>query len=1023
MTLPEIAIHRHVLAWMLSAVIVLFGLLGYERIGVERYPYIEFPMISVTTTMPGANPEIIDASITNLIETAVNSVPGIEHVQSDSTPGASVVRITFQLTKDIDVAFNEVQAKINQVLRDLPEDADTPVVAKVEFGAIPILWITLEGDRTLQQLNQYARTVIRKRLENIDGVGEVRLGGKRERTIRVNLDVDRMNAYGITTQDLLRAFRAEHLQLPGGFLVGDEKEYLIKLDLEFHKPAELERLIVSYRRGAPIRLGDIATIEDGLDDARRLARHDGRPAVGLGIVKVTGANAVAVIDAVKQRLRDEIVPQLPPGMELHVVIDESSLILELVGALEEHLLLGTLLTALVVWVFLKSLRATAIIALAIPVSLLGAVAVMYFAGYTFNTMTLLGLLLLIGVVVDDAIVVLENIYRHRERIDPDPVSAALNGTHQVVFAVLASSLTLVSIFAPVIFMEGIIGRFFRSFAVVVTFGVLVSLFVSVTLTPMLCSRHLRVESHHGRLYWWLEQGFRAMDRGYRGLLRLALNHRWKVVTLTVLVVYSSGYFFSHIGKGFLPQEDEGKFLVSFKTPLGSSLGYTDERLREIEAMLAKQPAIDGWFSVIGSEESGQANRGDVFVRLKPRRERREHMYEVIDTLREQLARIPGVQAFPAPVPPLGGQRGEPLQFVLLGPDIRSVAEQSHRLKERLDRLPELGRVDLDLQLELPQVTLDIDRARAAGVGLTTQDIALAVNVLAGGLDVAKYNDVPGDGERYDIRLKAAEGSFRVPEDLRRIYLRGRGGRLVRLDTVVRMEEGIGPAVVTRFDMRYSGNFFSTPTISLGEAVDRVEAVAAELLPPGYQVRMIGRAEEFGKTAKYMLFAFVTAIVLVYMVLASQFDSFVQPFVIMVAQPLAIIGGVAGLWLMDMGLNIFSMIGLVLLMGLVAKNSILLVDLTNQLRREGRGIREALLEACPIRLRPVLMTSLTIIITMLPAAIGVGAGVDTNGPLAVAVIGGMLSSTLLTLVVVPAVYSLVEGGLARLGRRRESDPSV
>jgi len=1019
MTLPEISINRHVLAWMLSAVLVLFGLVSFDRIGVDRYPYIDFPMISVTTTLPGANPEIIDASITNLIETAVNAVPGIEHVQSDSSPGASVVRITFQLAKDIDVAFNEVQAKVNHVLRNLPVDADPPVVAKVEFGAIPILWVALQGDRTVQQLNQYARTVIKKRLENVDGVGEIRIAGKRERTIRVNLNIERMNAYGITTQDLIRAFEGEHFQMPGGFLVGKTNEYLIKLDLEFHQPADLQKMIVSYREGAPIRLSDIAQVEDGLADSRRLARFNGETTVGLGIVKVTGANAVAIIDAVNKRLNEEIIPQLPTGMKISIASNDADLINELVYALEEHLLLGTLLTALVVWLFLKSLRATAIIALAIPVSLLGAVAVMYFFGYTFNTMTLLGLLLLIGIVVDDAIVVLENIYRHREDIDPEPKSAALNGTNQVVFAVMASSLTLVSIFAPVTFMEGVIGSFFRSFAVVITFGVLVSLFVSVTLTPMLCSRYLQVNKQHGRIYRFLENGFRAMERFYRWLLRGALNYRWLVVALTIVAVYPSGFFMGELGKGFLPEEDEGRFLITFKTPLGSTLEYTNHRLAEVEKTLAEHKEIASWLSTIGTGEAGQANRGDVFVRLIPREQRDLHMYRIIDLLRDELMQIPGIKAFPGPIPALGGQRGEPLQFVLLGPDVASVAQWSQTLQQKLNAMPELGNVDLDLQLELPQLTLHIDRTRAQDVGLSTRDIALAVNVLAGGLNVAKYNDLPGDGERYDVRLKAREGIFRSPDDLHLIYLRGHGGELIRLDTVATLQQGIGPAVVTRFDMRYSGNFFATPAISEGVAAGIVKQTAEELLPPGYQVKMIGRAEEFEKTGKYMLFAFVAAIVLVYMVLASQFDSFVQPFVIMVAQPLAIVGGVAGLWLADMSLNMFSMMGLVLLMGLVAKNSILLIDLTNQLRAQGRGINEALLEACPLRLRPVLMTSMTIIIVMLPAALGFGAGADTNGPLSVTVIGGMVSSTLLTLVVVPAVYSLVENGTSWLKRKRQA----
>tara|TARA_R110002096_G_scaffold429280_1_gene642027 strand:- start:6516 stop:7865 length:1350 start_codon:yes stop_codon:yes gene_type:complete len=436
-------------------------------------------------------------------------------------------------------------------------------------------------------------------------------------------------------------------------------------------------------------------------------------------------------------------------------------------------------------------------------------------------------------------------------------------------------------------------------------------------------------------------------------------------------------------------------------------------MAEVEKYFAGHEEIASWLSTIGTGDTGQANRGDIFVRLIPREKRDLHMYRIIDELREELSDIPGIKAFPGPNPMLGGQRGEPVQFVLLGPDVAGVTEWSHRLQQKLNVMPEMGNVDLDLQLELPQLTMHIDRTRAQDVGLSTRDIAMAVNVLAGGLDVAKFNDLPGDGERYDIRLKSSEGSFRSPDDMRRIFLRGRDGKLVRLDTVASLEEGIGPAAVTRFDLRYSGNFFVTPTVAEGAAAAIVKQAAVELLPTGYQITMTGRAEEFEKTGKFMMFAFIAAIVLVYMVLASQFDSFIQPFVIMVAQPLAIIGGVAALWLADMSLNMFSMMGLVLLMGLVAKNSILLIDLTNQLRTQGKETREALLEACPLRLRPVLMTSLTVIIVMLPAALGFGAGADTNGPLAVTVIGGMISSTLLTLVLVPAVYSLVDGSVLRL----------
>jgi len=1019
LNLPEISINRHVLAYMLSAVLILFGIISYKDIGVDRYPQIDFPMISVTTILPGATPEIIDSSITNIIETSVNSTPGIEHIDSSSTPGASIINVKFDLSKDADVAFNEVQAKVNQVLAKLPDDAEPPIVAKVEFGALPVMWLALTGERTLQQLNQHARNNIKKRLETIDGVGQVRLGGERERTIRVNLDTTKMAAFGITVPDLVRVFKTEHLRLPGGFLVGGDREELIELDLEYHDARALGRMIISYPEGAPIRLEDIAEIEDGLADFRQLARFNEETTIGIGIVKVQNANTVAIVDEVTRRMDEELIPELPTGMTLRIAHNDGDLIRGIVEALEQHLIEGTLLTALVVWLFLKSFRSTIIIALSIPVSLLGVIAVMFFMGYTFNTMTMMGLLLLIGVVVDDAIVVLENIFRHREKIDPDPVSAALNGTMQVVFAVIAASLTLVAIFAPVIFMQGVIGRFFQAFAVVVTFGVLISLFVSLTLTPMLCSRYLKVAKRHGWLYRFLESGFNAMDSVYKTLLDGALRFRWSVVVLTIVTVYFSGFFFNQIGKGFMPVQDEGRFLVTFKTPLGSSIEYATERMKALEQVLSGHTEIEGYFATIGTDQSRQVSKGSFIVRMIPWEERSLSQVELIGQLRTEMAEIPGVQAFPTPMPAVGGQRGEPLQFILGGPDLNEVARLSHQLKEKLKSYPDIGDVDMALQLDLPQLELNLSRERVRSLGISTQDVALAVNVMAGGMDIARFNDKSGDSERYNIRLKAAEGQLQYAPDLSLIYLRAMDGELVRLDNLVKLEPRLGAAVVSRHDLQYAAQFYSTPTVSLGEAVNMVNEAAEGILPIGYQVSMIGRAEEFGKTAKNMLFAFVTSLLLVYMVLASQFNSFIQPLIIMVAQPLAIIGGVGALWLTGNTLNIYSMIGLVLLVGLVAKNSILLVDMTNQIRGEGKGIDEALREACPIRLRPVLMTSLTIILALTPAALGLGAGSDTNGPLAIAVIGGMVSSTLLTLVVVPSVYSLVEKGIVRVNKRRET----
>ena len=1012
MNLPEISVRRHVLAYMLSGVLVLFGVISFDRIGVDRNPEADFPMITVVTRLPGANPEIIDSSITNTIEKIVNGVAGIDHVESISAPDRSIVRVKFEMDKDIDVAFNEVQVKINQILPQLPEEADPPVVAKVEIGGTPVMWLTLSGDRTLQQLNVYAENEVKKRLETIAGVGEVRIGGERERTIRVELELERMAAFGVTVQDIQAAFRREHVRLPGGFLVGGTGEDLLKADLEFHDLESLAGMIVAHREGAPIRLGDVARIEDGVADFRVLARFNGEPTVGIGVVKVTGANTVEIVNEVKRRLESEIVPQLPAGVEIGIAHDEGELIGQIVAALEEHLVLGTLLTALVVLGFLRNLRATAIVSAAIPVSLLGAVAAIYFLGYTFNTMTLLGLLLLIGVVVDDAIVVLESIFRHGERTGADRLSATIEGAREVTMAVVAATLTLVSIFAPVIFMEGIVARMFEAFAVVVSVGVLASLLVSLTLTPMLCSRHLRLHSGEGAIARRLGGALDALERHYRRMVALTLRARWSVVLATVLAVASSLWLFGQVGKGFFPEMDEGYFSVTVKVPLGSSIEHAVDRLARVEDVLKRQPGIEAYFSTIGQGQAGQVSEASIVVHLRHWSEREASQQEIIERVDAELANLAGVEAFPTPASMLGGMRGEPLHFVLVGPELDEVARQAYALRERLLQEGDLGKLDLDLQLALPQLELAVDRDQLAAAGLAGGDVAMALGVLAGGWEVADYNDVPGDGERYPIRLKAAEGELARAEDLSRIWLRTASGEMLRLDSVASLRRAVGPAVIARYDLQYAANFYTAPAIPEGVAGPRVLEIARAMMPTGYEVQLAGRAEEFQKTASYMMLTFVTALMLVYMVLASQFNSFVQPLIVMVAQPLAIVGGVFALWATGHTINVFSMIGLVLLVGLVAKNSILLIDLTNQLREQGRSIDAALTEACPIRMRPVLMTSMTIILAMLPAAIGVGAGSDTNGPLAVAVIGGMVSSTLLTLVVVPTVYSLVEHRLER-----------
>ena len=1035
MTLPELSIKRHVLAWMLSAVIVLFGIISYQKIGVDRVPAIDFPIIMINTTLRGADPDVVDTSITSVIESAINTTPGIEHIQSASSPGVSSISITFALNKDIDVAYNEVQAKVNQVIKRLPTDTDPPVLQKVDTNASPVIWLALSGDRTVQQLNLYANNILKKKFETIAGVGEVTIGGRRDRVIRVNVSPERMAAYKLTANDLIAAFNKEHVQLPGGFLVSSQAEQLLKLDLEFHSTKALADLVVSNKEGVSIRLKDIASVEDGITDNRQVARYNGKPTVGIGMVKIANANTVDIIKEVERRLEQDVRPNLPPGMQLEVSTNDGIFINQMVASLKEHLVEGTLFAALIVLIFMRSFSSTLMICLEIPVSLLGAIAVMYFSGYTFNSMTLLALLLLIGVVVDDAIVVRESILRHMSGEAGNKLSAAdmknplavaafrtkttILGSNEVVFAVLASSASLVCIFAPVIFMDGIIGMFFKSFAVVVTFGVLVSLFVSLTLTPMLCSRYLKVGVNETPIYLAIGRGLSALEQAYRTLLHSTLKHRGSVLLFTLVFVAVSGYLsLKYVEKDFVPEADEGGFSIMVKTPLGSSLAYTDSRLKLVEATIASHPEeVASYFATIGSGSRGQVNQGNVNVRLKAKELRKKSQQTLIKELKKELNTIPGVRAIPSPASIARGQRSEKLQFNITGANLQEIGRIAQVFQQTLSSNGDIGKVDLDVQLDLPQVKVDIDRARAAALGLSANDIATAVSLYAGGINVAKYNEANGDGQRYDIRLKAGEEALQQTVDLNKIYLRSSSGELVRLDAVASFNKELGAAVIGRYDLQYAVNFYANPNVPLGDAVNAVKDTAAKLVPADYKLKFTGQAEEFGKTMKNMKFVFSLAFILLYMVLASQFNSFVQPFIIMLAQPLAIIGGLIALLITGDTLNIYSMIGLVLLIGLVAKNSILLVDLTNQLVEKGANVNEALKEACPVRLRPVLMTSLTIILALLPAALGLGAGSETNKPLSVAIIGGMISSTLLTLVVVPAAYSLVASGIAKYHARK------
>ena len=1007
MSLPEVSVRRFVFAIMINLVIVLFGLISANRISIDRSPDIDFSLISVTTILPGANPDVVDSSVTNIIESAVNSIPGIDDVRSRSAPGVSNVFIQFLLEKDLDIAFNEVQSKVGQINSQLPDDAETPIISKIETGEIPIIWLALRGNRTLQDLSVYAKNTVKRKLETINGVGSVVIGGEQERNIRVNLDFDRMSAFGITVQDIVMAFKNEHIKLPGGFLIDNSKEDLLKLDLESHNVEEIENIIVTYDQNRAIKLKDIAEVKDDVKDLRSMGRFNGDPSIGIGVTKIRGENTVEIIEKVKTKIRSDIEPTLPAGITLDIGTDDSSYIYELISGLGQNIFIGFIVASLIVLLFLRSYSSMAIVSITIPVSLFGAVFIMYAFGLTLNTMTMLALLLLIGIVVDDAIVVLENAQRNLNEDTPEErIRASIIGANEVFLPIVSSTLVLVALFTVVFFMEGIAARFFRSFGVVVSTGVLVSTFVALTLTPTLASKFLKTKKESNRIFDGFNRRFNAIENRYREMIEWSLSEKKKVLSYASFFIVLSFVGFTQLSGGFFPEEDEGQFTITVKTPVGTGMDYTNDRLSLVERLLEEYEDIESYFTIMGSGIESQAvNIGVIYVRLIPSNVRGFKQYELIPILRERLNKIPGIKAFPAPMSFASGTRGEAMQFTVSGPDLNILNESINVFLNKLAETPELGDVDSSIELNLPQVSLEINRELASEMGLSTRLIAEAANIFAGGIDVARFNDAIGDGERYKVRLKG-EYDMSV-DDLDKIYLRTPSKELVRLDTVAKFKETVGPSEITRLDRMYSAYFYSDPTTSLSNAIQLIEDAAAETLPVGYEVGFFARAKEFKRTSNQMLFAFLTGLILVYMVLASQFNSFRQPLIVMISQPLAVIGGTLGIWILGSDLNIFSMTGLVLLTGLVAKNSILLIDRTNQERKKGLDIDEALLSACPRRLRPILMTSLTLILAMMMPALGIGSGVELSQPLAIAIVGGMISSTFLTLVIIPIVYSSAE----------------
>lgn len=996
MSLPRLSVKRPVMAIMINLFIVVFGLVSYWKIGIQANPNITFPVITVTTNLPGGDSEIINETITKPIESALNSVDQIRSIDSSSTPGQSQVVVRFELGTNMDAAFNQIQSKLNQVTSQFPQGAKTPNIQKENINAEPVMLIGLYGNRDIEQLDDLARTEIQNKLQSVPGVAEVDIQGSSGVQVLVSMDLAKMAALGISPGTVQSAFSTQHIQLPGGFVQAGNKEYLLNLDLEFHSIADLEKMVVSYNNEAPIYLKDIATIKFTTLNKNHIATLDGKPALGIGIVKRANSNTVDVVEGVKARL-ETVKQHLPSDVHLQVIYEQATYILDVVNELKQDIFLSIFTAGFVIWLFLRNLRSTFIIITAIPVSLLGAVLAIYFAGYTLNVITLLGIILLVGVVVDDAIVVLENIYRQMEHHHEEPLTAAIKGSDQVFFAVLASSLSLVCIFLPVVFMQGTLGLFFKSFAVVITAGVLISLLISLTLTPVLCSQFMKLVVEHGSVYNYLEQGFLRIEFFYKKLLHFALNSRWLMAGIALLLMLLSVPLFMAIGKGFMPENrDTGRFQIMVQTSQGSSAAYTKKRVMEAEALLSKQKDIESYFSTLS-----KSNLANITVIVKPEKKRSISQVELMEQVKAQLKTIPGAM-FLVSINQPGGN----MSFEVHGEQFNDTVQAAFKLYSALGKETDLAPIYIHVSLSQPQYQLIVDRVLASSLGLSTQEVAAATMILGSeGIKVGKFNKKAGS-ERYDIVLRANEETYVSAEDLGQIYLLNQKGKLVSLDTIGSFTSSLAPLEINRKNLEYSVAFTASPKISLNKAINIVKNAAKESLPSGYSVSMTGDTEAMGKTENSMIFTLVLILILMYMVLASQFNSFIQPFIIMAAQPLAMVGGIFILWISHQTLNIYSMIGALLLMGLVAKNSILLIDLTNQYRESGKSVTDALLEACPLRMRPVLMTSCAIVLAMLPAAILPGASSSSHRPLALVIIGGMVSSTLLTLVIVPALYSLI-----------------
>ena len=1007
MKISEVAIKRPVLTWMVVSALVVFGAVSYKTIGVNLYPDVEFPVVTVTVVYEGADPETVESEVVDKIEEAVNTISGIKSLRSESIEGLGQVFVEFKLENDVDIVSQDVRDKVAAIRAELPLEIEAPVIEKFDINSSPILAIALSGPVSVRDLSAFADDVLKPQIECISGVGNVRLVGDREREIRIWLRGDVLRAHNLSAQDVLDALACENMEPPGGRVETSEQEIIVKTKGKIEKFEDFGDIIVANLGGTPLRVSDVAWVQDGLEDERSLARLNGQRAVSLLVRRQTGQNTLAVAEGVKKQL-DKIRQQLPEGYRLTIAQDLSVFVDESISEAKGELFRGGFLAVVVILLFLRSFRGSLVAAVTIPTTIIATFSFMLAMNFTMNMMSMLALTISVGMIIDDSIVVLENSYRHMEE-GKSRIAAACAAMNEIGFAVIATSLAVAAVFVPVAFMEGIVGKFFFEFGMTVTFAVVVSTLIAVSLSPMLCSRLLKVNTRHGLLFNIIERALSAVESFYRGVLKLSLAHRF-TVTLGAMGAFAAAVFVAgFLGQEFVPEPDEAQFNVQVETPIGTSIDATSSVLAEIEHRLQEMPGIMYTFTTIGAGMEERVNVGTVLTKLVPKDERELSQSQLMTMARKQLSDLAHLKVSVEIVPRVGGGgfRVAPLQYNIRGRNLDELVEVSGKIIAKIKDEPGIVDVVSTHDEGKPQADLVIDRDKASDLGVTVEDIGRAVHALIGGRKATTFEE---DGETYDVRVRLIETERDRADAILNVPVRTKCGKLVELRNLVKVDRTTGPVQINRENRLrvvtvMGGLEKSKP---LKSAMQDVTAVAAEIgLPPGVTSKFAGDAEMMEESFANMFFTLALAVVLIYMVLAAQFESLIHPFTIMLSLPLSIVGALGLLALTGRTLNIFSMIGMIMLMGLVTKNAILLIDYTNQLRREGMGKTDAILRAGPVRLRPILMTTLSTIAGMIPVAIGLGAGAESRAPMGTAIVGGLLTSTVLTLVVIPVVYSLMD----------------